>query len=175
MPDMEQGKAFTREMVDAMVAEALSSFPDASIDTELANDLELAQEVSALSDKMTPMLHRTIENMVESMRAGGALRLTEIGLAVLAPEIEKCIYPPIPVVAAAYAVAATGLMGVKYIKEEDITPETLDVSKFVEYAKENLHDVMHFLLAQPKKRFLEILIFFLSGHLKSLDNPGAAA
>lgn len=175
MPDMEQGKAFTREMVDAMVAEALSSFPDASIDTELANDLELAQEVSALNDKMTPMLHKTIENMMEKMQAEGPLRLTEIGLVVLAPEIEKHIYPPIPAVAAAYAVAATGLMGVQYIKEKDITPETLDVSEFVAFARENLSDVMHFLLAQPKKRFLEILIFFLSGHLKSIDNPGAAA
>ena len=112
---------------------------------------------------------------METMQAGGKLRLTEIGLIALAPEIEKHIYPPIPVVAAAYAVAATALMGVQYIKEEDITPETLDVSKFLAFARENLPDVMSFLLAQPKKRFLEILIFFLSCHLKSLDNPGAAA
>lgn len=172
---LDQNNEFTREQMDAMVAEALCAFPEATIDPELANDPALAKEVSVLSDRVMPMLHMTIDIMCEKMENKSAMQLTEIGLAVLAPEIQQRIQPPIAIMAAAYAVAATGLMGLKYIADENITQDNLDIDKFLAYARENLNDVMAFLLSLPKKRFLTTLLFFLEGHLKSINKLGDLA
>lgn len=173
---LDQNNEFTREQMDAMVAEALCAFPEATIDPELANDLALAKEVGVLSDRVMPMLHMTIDIMCEKIDNKSAMQLTDIGLAVLAPEIQQRLQPPITIMAAAYAVAATGLMGLKYIADENITTQdNLDIDKFLAYARENLNDVMAFLLSLPKKRFLTTLLFFLEGHLKSINKLGDLA
>jgi hypothetical protein len=173
----------TREKMDEMVIEALTEHPDVQLDPEIMNNLDLAQELSDLGDQAEALIKKTVDHMLKQIDTKGPLMLLEIGLAELAPRIDKRMYPPMPIVAAMYAAVVTTLVGLRYVQERGIARAIVDVkdlasarrepgdlADFKAYLHEHWQSAMQYTTSLSKKEFLTATIAILEKHVMVIDH-----
>jgi hypothetical protein len=163
-------KAMSREEIDAYVIEAVTLFPDVQIDQAVVNDPVLAQRLHDISREIEPLLSLTIKTMLGKFQSKASLSLLEIGLAVLAPRIDRHVKPSIPMVSAMFAVMASSLIGMHYVSERNLQPGAdVDGDDYEQFILDSMYEAVPFVVNMPKEEFLEALLALLKSHTAHIN------
>jgi hypothetical protein len=151
----DEPKRLTKEEVDAMVAEAISDYPDAKLDQELLGDIDRTSKIMHMADRFSQQLSPLCERLArESEIPPDDRRLTSFEAAMMRviPEIYERVTPRSHVQAALLAALAVSVMAARAKLEAD-EDEAAEVTtgRLIGFLETDLDEVVPIVMRVPKE------------------------
>lgn len=162
----QQPTPITQTEMDAMVVDALTTWPEAQLDPSIVNDLEKATTIMRLADEFRDLLKPLFERIkVESRKEPGERSMTafEVGVMIAVPDIYEHLTPRDPIQAGLVAtLSVIAIAGrAKADAAEGATPDEIS-DAMMELIRTDLPDCVMAVLDLDKAEQLDIGIGILT-------------
>lgn len=158
--EQDNESPMTREDMDAMVAEAMLTWPDAELDESVTGDLEKATKLIKLADKFHTEANPLYERLsIEAEKAPDDRRLTNFeGMFMLAvPDVYENMTPKSHIQSALVATILVSMAAARAkLEAEDDEDERVTTQRAMQYMKEDFHEIVPVILNIPKEQQLRV-------------------